>query len=151
MIRLTFVMVIIVPLGVYAEMAQDHFRQIEHTMNRQQRQKEQQQNVASWFENNQVFETSELMGALLQAVNREDVKQTEYLLQQYRALPNYDPDMVLFVQANQAVLQDNIDQAISLYQTIYRRNPQFLRGKLDLARLLFVYKQTKKQKCFLMI
>ena len=144
MIRLTFVMLIIVPLGVYAEMAQDHFRQIEHTMNRQQRQKEQQQNVASWFENNQVFETSELMGALLQAVNREDVKQTEYLLQQYRALPNYDPDMVLFVQANQAVWQDNIDQAISLYQTIYRRNPQFLRGKLDLARLLFVDKQNKE-------
>ena len=37
-----------------------------------------------------------------------------------------------------------IEAALAKYRELYRKNPEFLRGRLDLARLLFIDKQNKE-------
>ena len=54
------------------------------------------------------------------------------------------PDIVLFAEANQAVSRDDLEAALAKYRELYRKNPEFLRGRLDLARLLFIDKQNKE-------
>lgn len=89
-------------------------------------------------------ESDDVFLALMKAVNAQNEAETARLLALYRKQPGHDPDMVLFVQANQAIYRNDLKEAVSLYRQVYRRNPDFLRGKLDLARLLFVDKQNKE-------
>ena len=51
---------------------------------------------------------------------------------------------MLFAEANQAVFRDDLKAALAKYRELYRKNPEFLRGRLDLARLLFIDKQNKE-------
>lgn len=141
--RLIFLMVLFSPLLAHAENAGDRFRQIEREMGSVQKPNETILSDKS-FVPPAVVDSAELMGALLQAVNQEDAAQAEHLLTQYVQQTDHDPDMVLFVQANQAIWQNDIKLAIARYRQLQQRNPQFLRGKLDLARLLFIDKQNRE-------
>lgn len=74
--------------------------------------------------------------ALLQAINQQS-SNLPSLVAQYQQQANHNQDMLLFAQAALAVQQGKLNLAISYYQQLMARNPEFIRGKLDLARLLF--------------
>lgn len=131
------------PFNVRADSVDDRFRQMQYDAVQQKKQQENAA-VSVLLHPEHISDSHTLMSLLLQAVNQENAALTAQLLEQYLQLPDYEPDMVLFVRANQAVWRNDIKQAIALYQEIYRRNPEFLRGKLDLARLLFTDKQNRE-------
>lgn len=83
---------------------------------------------------------------LMRAINTQNQAETAKLLAIYQQQADANPDLILFVQGNQAVFTNDLERAIVLYKKLYRQNPQFLRGKLDLARLLFIDKQNKEAK-----
>ncbi|UOO84659.1 porin family protein [Neisseria dumasiana] len=89
-------------------------------------------------------EGEDIFMSLMQAVNAQDEAETARLLAVYQQQPDYDPDMVIFVKANQAVFRNDMKEAVALYRQVYERNPGFVRGKLDLARLLFIDKQNRE-------
>lgn len=86
----------------------------------------------------------ELTLALLQAANAYDGQALRRLLAEYEQRVGHDEDMVLFARATLAVQQDNLKEAVRLYRLLLVRYPDFVRGKLDLARLLFVDKQNRE-------
>lgn len=89
-------------------------------------------------------EDDNLPTALMKAVNAQNEAETLRLLEIYKAQPDADPDMVLFAEANLAVFRDDLPGALARYRELYARNPQFVRAKLDLARLLFVDRQNRE-------
>lgn len=74
---------------------------------------------------------------LFEAVNRNDWPSVRTLLAQYRRQPQHDPDIALFAQAALARGEGNLKQSRQDYETLLQRQPGFIRGRLDLARVLF--------------
>lgn len=79
----------------------------------------------------------QLFGAVLQAVNRQDWFGAERLLRQYRQLPKHDPSLAAFVEASRLAAGGDTAAAIAKYREVMQASPQFTRGELDLARLLY--------------
>lgn len=71
------------------------------------------------------------------AVNHSNWPEVRKLLAEYRQQPDYDPDIALFAQAALARADGNWKAAKHGYETLLHRQPDFLRGRLDLARLLY--------------
>lgn len=75
--------------------------------------------------------------ALFLAVNNSDWPTARRLLVQYRQEPDYDEDIALFADAAISKADGNMKAARQKYETLLQRQPDFTRGRLDLARLLF--------------
>ena len=54
--------------------------------------------------------------------------------------------MILFAEANIAFNQGNTKKAIQLYEQLVQQEPDFTRGKLDLAKLYFLNWQNNQSK-----
>ena len=110
---------------------------------RQQRQEEEKVGNLS-FGAAAPQEADNLPLALMKAVNAQNAAETLRLLEIYKKQPDADADMVRFAEANLAVFRGDLPGAIALYREIYQDNPQFVRARLDLARLLFVDRQNRE-------
>lgn len=75
--------------------------------------------------------------ALFIAVNKNDWPSVRTLLAEYRRQPQHDADIALFAQAALARGEGNLKQSRQNYETLLQRQPDFIRGRLDLARVLF--------------
>lgn len=75
--------------------------------------------------------------ALFMAVNRSDWPQVRRLLNQYRQQAHYDQDIALFAEAALNKSDGRMKEARQKYEQLLQRQPDFTRGRLDLARLLF--------------
>lgn len=84
------------------------------------------------------------MMALLQAINTGNANQIRHFLALYQQQNQQDKSMVLFARAALAAAKNNNGEAIALYRQLLQENPDFVRGKLDLARLLFIDKQNRE-------
>lgn len=134
-------------LPVYAD-NEDTFRQLHQGVElHQQRQEATAVGDGSLsFSGGAAGNTDNLMLALLQAINGWQGDEIRRLLALYQQQPDKDDAMVLFARANLAVIDDNLPGAIALYRQLYADSPQFLRGRLDLARLLFIDKQNRESR-----
>lgn len=79
----------------------------------------------------------QLFGAILQAVNRQDWFGAERLLRQYAQIPQHDPSLAVFVAASRLAAEGELAAAIEKFREVMQASPQFTRGELDLARLLY--------------
>ena len=75
--------------------------------------------------------------ALFNAVNRSDWQTVRPLLERYTQQTEYDPDIALFARASLARGEGRWKAAKQDYETLLQRHPDFTRGRLDYARLLF--------------
>ena len=74
---------------------------------------------------------------LFNAVNRSDWQTVRPLLERYTQQTEYDPDIALFARASLARGEGRWKDAKQDYETLLQRHPDFTRGRLDYARLLF--------------
>lgn len=124
---------------------EDHLFQLKQNIQtNEQRQQRQESDQTQLQFNTTSTDEENLVLALMQAINAQNAKETTRLLALYQEQPNADADLILFAQANQALFAQDKNTAIKLYQQLNQQNPQFLRGKLDLARLLFIDKQNRE-------
>lgn len=79
----------------------------------------------------------QLTQAILQAVNQRDWFGADRLLRQYAQVPQHDPALVTFVAASRLAAEGDFSGAIAQYRAVLRTNPEFTRGNLDLARVLY--------------
>ena len=75
--------------------------------------------------------------ALFNAVNHSDWQTVRPLLERYTQQTEYDPDIALFARASLARGEGRWKAAKQDYETLLQRHPNFTRGRLDYARLLF--------------
>ena len=75
--------------------------------------------------------------ALFNAVNRSDWQTVRPLFERYTQQTEYDPDIALFARASLARGEGRWKAAKQDYETLLQRHPDFTRGRLDYARLLF--------------
>lgn len=75
--------------------------------------------------------------ALFNAVNRSDWQTVRPLLERYTQQSEYDPDIASFARASLARGEGKWKAAKQEYETLLQRHPDFTRGRLDYARLLF--------------
>ena len=75
--------------------------------------------------------------ALFNAVNHSDWQTVRPLLERYTQQTEYDPDIALFARASLARGEGRWKDAKQDYETLLQRHPDFTRGRLDYARLLF--------------
>ncbi|WP_373747139.1 surface lipoprotein assembly modifier [Neisseria dentiae] len=145
--RFPYLFLCLMPLAAHAD-NEDRLMQMRQDMEYRRQEQERQAvgNEPMAYGTAGAENGDDLALALLKAVNAQNGQETARLLAVYEALPDYDPDMVLFARANQAVWRDDLKQASALYRSLLQRQPQFVRGRLDLARLLFVDKQNQESK-----
>lgn len=131
--------------SVYAD-NEDTFRQLHQGLELYQ-QRQERTTIGDGglsFASGAATRTDNLTLALLQAINNWQGDEIRRLLALYQQLPDKDADMVLFARANVAIADNDLSGAIALYRQLYDRNPLFLRGRLDLARLLFIDQQNRE-------
>lgn len=130
----------------FADDREDRFMQLKQgtELRRAQQERNEADNTAIVFSAGEMQDGEDLALSLMKAVNAQNEEETAQLLDIYRRQDVYDPDIVLFAEANQAVFRDDLKAALAKYRELYRQNPEFLRGRLDLARLLFIDKQNKE-------
>ena len=75
--------------------------------------------------------------ALFNAVNRSDWQTVHPLLERYTQQSEYDSDIASFARASLARGEGKWKAAKQEYETLLQRHPDFTRGRLDYARLLF--------------
>lgn len=75
--------------------------------------------------------------ALFMAVNHSDWPEVRRLLAQYRQEPDHDGDVALFADAALSKAEGDMEAAQQKYEALLQRQPDFTRGRLDLARVLF--------------
>lgn len=75
--------------------------------------------------------------ALFMAINRGDWPEVAKLLEEYRKLKDHDPALALFAEAALARSRGDFRQAERGYRNLLAQRPEFVRARLDLARLLF--------------
>ena len=126
----------------FADDREDRFMQLK--LRRAQQERNEADNTAIEFGAGEMQDGEDLALSLMKVVNAQNEEGTARLLDIYRRQDVYDPDIVLFAEANQAVFRDDLKAALAKYRELYRQNPEFLRGRLDLARLLFIDKQNKE-------
>ena len=130
----------------FADDREDRFMQLKQgtELRRAQQERNEADNTAIEFGAGEMQDGEDLALSLMKAVNAQNEEETVRLLDIYRRQDVYDPDIVLFAEANQAVFRDDLKAALAKYRKLYHQNPEFLRGRLDLARLLFIDKQNKE-------
>ena len=74
---------------------------------------------------------------LFNAVNRSDWQTVRPLLERYTQQSEYDPDIASFARVSLARGEGRWKAAKQEYETLLQRHPDFTRGRLDYARLLF--------------
>ena len=144
------------PLIVFAQ--ENNF---EKEFNLQQQLQYQQQDQDNKFIQNDNFLTTikinqqeftiennieDVMTALFIVINHKQTQDIENLLKRYKQFPEAENGMILFSQANIEFNNGNTKQAIQLYEQLIKNDPDFIRGKLDLARLYFLDWQNKNAK-----
>ncbi|WP_165381631.1 porin family protein [Avibacterium paragallinarum] len=82
--------------------------------------------------------------ALYIAVNQQLWHYAEKFLQQYRQFPQHKKELVWFAQGALARQRGELAKAETEYQKLLQSEPDFLRGQLDLARILFENKKNKE-------
>lgn len=75
--------------------------------------------------------------ALFSAIGHNDWHTVRSLLDEYRRQPQHNPDIALFAEAALARSDGKLNEARKHYELLLQRQPDFIRGRLDLARLLF--------------
>ncbi|SHE55473.1 Tetratricopeptide repeat-containing protein [Lampropedia hyalina DSM 16112] len=75
--------------------------------------------------------------AILNAVNQRDWFGADRLLRQYVQVPQHDPSLEMFVMSSRMAAGGDYEGAIAGYQAVLQANPQFVRGELDMARVLY--------------
>ncbi|HHF1670456.1 TPA: porin family protein, partial [Haemophilus influenzae] len=144
MLKFPFILLFI-PFLVFAENQEKDFRLQQQSQLNQQRQEQQFIQQDKFFTtltiNNQEFEVSdnieEIMTALFLAINHKQTNDIQHLLIRYKQFPQAEQGMILFAEANIAFNQGNTKKAIQLYEQLVQQEPDFTRGKLDLAKLYF--------------
>ncbi|WP_131667686.1 porin family protein [Psychrobacter pygoscelis] len=75
--------------------------------------------------------------AIFIAINQQNWTALRQIVQQYQQLDSANPDILLFANAALNAANDNIHTAISQYQQLLAHQPDFVRARLDLARLYY--------------
>lgn len=75
--------------------------------------------------------------ALYEAVNHSDWTEARRLLAEYEQQADHDKDVALLARASLARADGKWKQSKQYYETLLERQPDFTRGRLDLARLLY--------------
>lgn len=143
-----------IPFLVLAENQEKDFHLQQQSQLNQQRQEQQFIQQDKFFTtltiNNQEFEVSnnieEIMTALFLAINHKQTNDIQHLLIRYKQFPQAEQGMILFAEANIAFNQGNTKKAIQLYEQLVQQEPDFTRGKLDLAKLYFLNWQNNQSK-----
>ncbi len=119
----------------------------------QQQQQEYQHLKNEMTLNGREFEIENNVNAVGQALyislNQELWHYAEKFLAQYQQFSTHKPQLVLFAKGLLARNQGNLEQAELYYRELLKQDPQFLRGQLDLARILFEnYKNNESASLF---
>lgn len=105
-------------------------------------------NLRSLYQNTRPAITpSEVAGSddgLMRAINTRHAQNIAAALAVYRRQDNADPDMLLLAEAALAAAEGETARAVTLYRQLYASRPDFLRARLDLARLLFDDRQNQE-------
>lgn len=117
----------------------------QHTQ--QSAQQQQEQNINNKQQSNEItlegesFEVEynvESVGqALYIALNRRLWQYAAQFLAQYESFPEHKPQLVWFAKGALARERGNLPEAEQYYRALLQSEPDFLRGQLDLARILF--------------
>lgn len=75
--------------------------------------------------------------AIFMAINRHDWHLLRQLIEAYSQSATADPDMVLFAEAALVAGEGQVKDAIDKYERLLTSQPQFVRARLDLARLYY--------------
>ncbi|MGC7561200.1 surface lipoprotein assembly modifier [Pasteurella sp. PK-2025] len=75
--------------------------------------------------------------ALYIALNQQLWQYVEMFLTQYKEFPDHKPELVLFAEGALARENGDFSLAAQRYHKLLQVQPDFLRGQLDLARILF--------------
>ncbi|MDP8100719.1 surface lipoprotein assembly modifier [Phocoenobacter atlanticus] len=119
-------------------------QQYQQKVQQQQQEYQQRKNETSQNEitlSGKKFEVENNVNAVGQALyislNQELWDYAEKFLAQYLQFADHKPPLVLFAKGLLARKQGSLEQAELYYQELLKLDPQFLRGQLDLARILF--------------
>lgn len=83
------------------------------------------------------MEPQDTGAALYDAVNHSDWPKARRLLAEYEQQTDHDKDVALLARASLARAEGKWKQSKQHYETLLERQPDFTRGRLDLARLLY--------------
>lgn len=75
--------------------------------------------------------------AIFITINRRDWVLLEELIASYEPLVHADPDMLLFAKAALNASKGKVKSAVKQYQELLTHQPNFVRARLDLARLYY--------------
>ncbi|WP_230661351.1 porin family protein [Psychrobacter sp. I-STPA10] len=75
--------------------------------------------------------------AIFIAINQQNWTTLKQMIEQYQTLDNANPDILLFANAALNAANGNISTAISQYQQLLVNQPDFVRARLELARLYY--------------
>lgn len=84
--------------------------------------------------------------AIFMAINHHDWHLLRQLIEAYSQLATADPDMVLFAKAALVAGEGQVKDAIDQYERLLTSQPQFVRARLDLARLYYKNGLTSEAK-----
>ncbi|MDP9499651.1 surface lipoprotein assembly modifier [Bisgaard Taxon 45] len=85
----------------------------------------------------EIHSFEELTYYLLESINQKQTEHIQQLLELYKSQQQAQLAMITFAQANIALNQGERYQAIKYYEKTLELAPEFIRAKLDLARLYF--------------
>lgn len=148
---------LIIPCFVFAEYPDKEFNypsQIQFKQqNQEQRFIQQDSFLTKITINNQEFIVNEnlesIITALFLAINHKQNDEIKKLLKIYQQYPQAENGMILFSEANIAFNEGNTQKAIQLYKELVETEPDFTRGKLDLAKLYFLdWQNLNSQRLF---
>ena len=75
--------------------------------------------------------------AIFISINQRNWQQLKQIVAQYQQQDDANADLILFAHAALNSAEDNISTAISQYQQLLAHQPNFLRARLELARLYY--------------
>lgn len=88
----------------------------------------------------------DLTRALFYTINQQQWARTRTYLQRYKNLPHHAEVMVLFAEASLDKADGKLAEAENKYQRLLAIDPDFMRGRLELARVMFENKKTRESK-----
>ena len=99
----------------FADDREDRFMQLKQgtELRRAQQERNEADNTAVEFDAGEVQDGEDLALSLMKAVNAQNEEETARLLDIYRRQDDYDPAVVLFSEAKQAVFRDDSKTALS--------------------------------------
>ncbi|VEH65384.1 Uncharacterised protein [Rodentibacter pneumotropicus] len=86
--------------------------------------------------------------ALYIALNRQLWRYAKQFLAQYEKFPDHKVQLAWFAKGALAREQGDLPEAERYYRKLLQSEPDFLRGQLDLARILFEDKKTQNRPHF---